>query len=122
MEIPDILMSVAQAIVMPGAHPIDRRPQEDDDADVLSAGVEDSTGSRSGKQIEGRNLPDAGLFRLFRTERSLSIQPRVSSILPWPNPYGVLMVAGVALSEGMAALPPSWITRSHRASTSSTRK
>ena len=48
-------------------------------------------------------LPDAGLFRLFRTERSLSIQPRVSSILPWPNPYGVLMVAGVALSEGMAA-------------------
>lgn len=48
-------------------------------------------------------FPDAGLFRFFRTERSLSIQPRVSSILPWPNPYGILMVAGVALSEGLAA-------------------
>ena len=48
-------------------------------------------------------FPDADLFRLFRSDRSLSIQPRVSSILPWPNPYGVLMVAGVALSEGMAA-------------------
>lgn len=48
-------------------------------------------------------FPDAGLFRLFRTERSLAIQPRISSILPWPNPYGILMVAGVALSEGMAA-------------------
>ncbi len=48
-------------------------------------------------------FPDAGLFRLFRTERSIAIQPRVSSILPWPNPYGILMVAGVALSEGMAA-------------------
>lgn len=48
-------------------------------------------------------FPDAGLFRLFRTERSLAIQPRISSILPWPNPYGILMVAGAALSEGMAA-------------------
>jgi O-antigen ligase len=48
-------------------------------------------------------FPESGLFRLFRTERSLSIQPRISSILPWPNPYGILMVAGVALSEGMAA-------------------
>lgn len=48
-------------------------------------------------------FPDSGVFRLFRSEGSLSIQPRVSSILPWPNPYGILMAAGVALSEGMAA-------------------
>jgi len=48
-------------------------------------------------------FPDAGLFRFFRTGQSLAIQPRISSILPWPNPYGILMVAGVALSEGMAA-------------------
>ncbi|MFN7987402.1 MAG: O-antigen ligase family protein [Thermoanaerobaculia bacterium] len=48
-------------------------------------------------------FPQSFLYRLFRDDRSLSILPRISSILPWPNPYGVLMVAGVALSEGMAA-------------------
>lgn len=48
-------------------------------------------------------FPQSLLYGLFREERSLSILPRISSVLPWPNPYGVLMVAGVALAEGMAA-------------------
>lgn len=48
-------------------------------------------------------FPESLLFRLFRDDRSLTILPRISSILPWPNPYGVLMAAGVALSEGMVA-------------------
>ena len=48
-------------------------------------------------------FPESALYWLFRDGRSLSILPRISSILPWPNPYGVLMAAGVALSEGMAA-------------------
>lgn len=48
-------------------------------------------------------FPAAPLFQLFRDERSLTILPRISSILPWPNPYGVLMAAGVALSRRMAS-------------------
>lgn len=48
-------------------------------------------------------FPHSLLYGLFREERSLSILPRISSVLPWPNPYGVLMAAGVALAEGMAA-------------------
>lgn len=47
-------------------------------------------------------FPGSAFYGLFRDERSLSILPRISSILPWPNPYGVLLAAGVALSEGMA--------------------
>ncbi len=48
-------------------------------------------------------FPESALYQLFRDERSLSILPRVASILPWPNPYGVLMAAGVALSESLAS-------------------
>ncbi|MBK8597229.1 MAG: O-antigen ligase family protein [Holophagales bacterium] len=48
-------------------------------------------------------FPASPLFQLFRDERSLTILPRISSILPWPNPYGVLMAAGVALSRRMAS-------------------
>jgi len=71
LEIPDILMCVTQAVVMPGAHPIDRRPQQDDDTDVFSAGFEDPPGSGSGKQVEGRNFPDAGLFTRCGEERKI---------------------------------------------------
>lgn len=48
-------------------------------------------------------FPESALFWLFRDGRSLSILPRISSILPWPNPYGVLMAAGVALAESLAS-------------------
>lgn len=42
-------------------------------------------------------------FRLLRTERSLTIEPRVASVLSWPNPFGLLMAAGVVLCEALAA-------------------
>lgn len=46
--------------------------------------------------------PGSGLFRVFRTEQSLTILPRIASLLPSPNPYGVLMATAFALSEGLA--------------------
>lgn len=46
--------------------------------------------------------PGSELFRIFRSERSLTILPRIASLLPSPNPYGVLMATAFALSEGLA--------------------
>lgn len=46
--------------------------------------------------------PGSELFRIFRSERSLTILPRIASLFPSPNPYGVLMATAFALSEGLA--------------------
>ena len=48
-------------------------------------------------------LPDHLLWRLFRTEDSLSIQPRVASVLGWPNQFGVIMAGGLFLNESLGA-------------------
>lgn len=47
-------------------------------------------------------VPDAAFWRLFRSADSLAIQPRIASFMPWPNPFGVTMVGGIALSAGLA--------------------
>lgn len=47
-------------------------------------------------------VPDAGMWRLFRSADSLAIQPRIASFMPWPNPFGVTMVGGVALAAALA--------------------
>jgi O-antigen ligase len=44
-------------------------------------------------------FPESALFVLFRTDGSLSISPRVASLLGWPNQFGVLMAVGVVLTE-----------------------
>lgn len=44
-------------------------------------------------------FPQSALFAAFRTEGSLSIYPRVASLLGWPNQFGVLMAVGVVLTE-----------------------
>lgn len=51
-------------------------------------------------------VPGSDFWRLFRTESSLSIQPRVASILGWPNQFGLIMGAGLFLNErlGMTGL------------------
>ena len=41
--------------------------------------------------------PNLVLFDFFRTERSLLISPRVSSILQWPNQYGVILAFSLFL-------------------------
>ncbi len=55
-------------------------------------------------------LPDHPLWRLFRTEDSLSIQPRVASVLGWPNQFGVIMAGGLFLNEylGAACIVNRW--------------
>jgi O-antigen ligase len=44
-------------------------------------------------------FPQSAFFAAFRTEGSLSIYPRVASLLGWPNQFGVLMAVGVVLTE-----------------------
>ncbi len=44
-------------------------------------------------------FPGSAVFEVFRTERSLTITPRVASLLGWPNQFGVLMAVGVVLTE-----------------------
>ena len=44
-------------------------------------------------------FPESALFALFRTDGSLSITPRVASLLGWPNQFGVLMAVGIVLTE-----------------------
>lgn len=46
-------------------------------------------------------FPDSALFSLLRSPASLAMQPRISSFLPWPNPFGVAMVSGVALAAAL---------------------
>ncbi len=56
-------------------------------------------------------LPDHPLLRLFRTEDSLSIQPRIASALGWPNQFGLIMAAGLFLNEylGAACIVNRWV-------------
>lgn len=42
--------------------------------------------------------PAAAPFRALRSAGSLSIQPRVAGLLPWPNQYGILMVLAFVLA------------------------
>jgi len=44
-------------------------------------------------------FPGSAFFRLFRSDQSLTIYPRVASVLPWPNQYGVLMGVGALLIQ-----------------------
>lgn len=44
-------------------------------------------------------FPGSAFFRLFRSDQSLTIYPRVASVLPWPNQYGVLMGVGALLAQ-----------------------
>lgn len=56
-------------------------------------------------------LPDHSLWRFFRTEDSLSIQPRVASVLGWPNQFGLIMAGGLFLNEslGKAGIVNRWV-------------
>lgn len=47
--------------------------------------------------------PSGAPFRALRSAGSLSIEPRVAGLLPWPNQYGVLMALGVALANELRA-------------------
>jgi O-antigen ligase len=47
--------------------------------------------------------PDNPLWLVFRSEHSLSIQPRVASFLSWPNQFGLIMAAGVFFNEWLGA-------------------
>ncbi|RLE23716.1 MAG: hypothetical protein DRJ61_19325 [Acidobacteria bacterium] len=55
-------------------------------------------------------LPKHALWRFFRTEDSLSIQPRVASFLGWPNQFGLIMAGGLFLNEslGVAGILNRW--------------
>jgi O-antigen ligase len=59
--------------------------------------------------------PENLLLRLLRSEASLSITPRVASLLPWPNQFGVLMVFALVLLEvrrpEMAPRSLAWLLR-----------
>lgn len=46
-------------------------------------------------------VPDHPLWRLFRTTHSLTIQPRIASVLSWPNQFGLIMAAGFFINEGL---------------------
>ncbi len=46
--------------------------------------------------------PASPLFGLFRSDGSLSIYPRVASILAWPNQYGVLMAVTAVVGQSVA--------------------
>jgi O-antigen ligase len=46
-------------------------------------------------------FPDGAVYRLLRSPESLAIQPRTSSFMPWPNPFGVAMVSGIALAGAL---------------------
>lgn len=48
-------------------------------------------------------FPESLLFLLLRSEDSLSIAPRVASLLPWPNQFGAVMVLGLVVLELVAA-------------------
>jgi O-antigen ligase len=43
--------------------------------------------------------PQNLMLQVLRSESSLSITPRVASLLPWPNQFGVLMVFALAVLE-----------------------
>jgi O-antigen ligase len=47
--------------------------------------------------------PSGAPFRALRSAGSLSIEPRVAGLLPWPNQYGVLMALGLALAGELRA-------------------
>ena len=47
-------------------------------------------------------FPESLPFQLLRSEDSLSITPRVASLLPWPNQFGVAMVLGLVVVELLA--------------------
>ena len=47
--------------------------------------------------------PDNPLWLVFRSEHSLSIQPRAASFLGWPNQFGLIMAAGVFFNEWLGA-------------------
>lgn len=47
-------------------------------------------------------FPQSLPFLLLRTDDSLSITPRVASLLPWPNQFGVAMVLALVLVEDLA--------------------
>jgi len=60
-------------------------------------------------------FPASALFTFFRTDGSLSIYPRVASLLGWPNQFGVLMAVGVVLTEllqrrGLIARRFGWLS------------
>jgi len=44
-------------------------------------------------------FPGSAFLRLFRSDSSLTMYPRVASVLPWPNQYGVLMGIGALLTQ-----------------------
>jgi O-antigen ligase len=48
-------------------------------------------------------FPESWPFLLLRSEDSLSITPRVASLLPWPNQFGAVMVLGLVVLELLAA-------------------
>ncbi len=48
-------------------------------------------------------FPNLSLWRVFRTEDSLSIQPRVAGFLGWPNQFGLIMAGGLFLNEALGA-------------------
>ena len=43
--------------------------------------------------------PHNPVFLLFRSDMSLTIYPRVASLMAWPNQFGVLMAVGVGLTQ-----------------------
>lgn len=47
--------------------------------------------------------PASPPFRLLRSSQSLTILPRIASFQPWPNAFGLAMVAGLGLAEGLRA-------------------
>jgi O-antigen ligase len=61
-------------------------------------------------------FPESIPFAILRSDDSLSITPRVASLMPWPNQYGVAMIVGLALVEilvgcrGLAGRP-AWPVR-----------
>ena len=44
-------------------------------------------------------FPESLPFALLRSDDSLSITPRVASLMPWPNQFGVAMVVALVLLE-----------------------
>lgn len=49
-------------------------------------------------------VPDLPLFSWLRVPHSLTIRPRIASVLSWPNTLGALMVMGVALTESLGVI------------------
>lgn len=43
-------------------------------------------------------FPFNGIVSVFRNEQSLTVYPRIASLLQWPNQFGVLMVVGLVIA------------------------